>query len=278
MCMCNKSRTYWRWSAEKPLCAVFSLSTWEEHGPQWFPLMAKGASWEVTGNIWSIMQSAYFQILSPCQIHSAQRMGLREWNLAQCAFLSFSLHIYILWRTPVAQWTEYWKGNRISGYSHIPASGNQRIAEVMRHLWKSSCPLCPHTVSATVNHILWSSVVVCRTFLEGTPYSACLPKAGQAVVLKAKTEHLVAQLAQAQVSSLSWSLHRNNLVSKCGLCGLHSKWSIDMLVEYSIHRFAGKKNPRSYLLLSVHVYGFSPNICPQSQSAGYTENLCMLYI
>jgi len=35
-------------------------------------------SCEGTGNFWSIMQTAYFQILSLCQIHSAQRMSVKE--------------------------------------------------------------------------------------------------------------------------------------------------------------------------------------------------------
>lgn len=213
------------------------------------------------------MQSVYFQILSPCQIHSAQRMWLREWNLAQCAFLSFSLYIYILWRILVAQWIDCWKGNTISGYSHIPASRKWRIAEVMRHLWKSSWPLC------STQGQLWSTTYCDLPWWYAGPFEkglhiqlVCLKLAK----LKVKTEHLVAQLAQVQVSSLSWSLHRNNLISKCGL------WSA---LQMKYRHFSGifhtricrKENPMSYLLLSVHVYGFSPNICPQSQNAGYIE-------
>lgn len=110
--------------------------------------MAKKVSCEGTGNFWSIMQTAYIQILSSHQIHRARTMGVREWNSAQCAFLSFSLYIYFFRRTSVAPWTDCWKSNTISGYS--------------------------------------PSVVVCRAFLELTPYSACLPKAGQAAVLRAK--------------------------------------------------------------------------------------------
>lgn len=220
------------------------------------------------------MQSVYFQILSPCQIHSAQRMWLREWNLAQCAFLSFSLYIYILWRILVAQWIDCWKGNMISGYSHIPASRKRRIAEVMRHLWKSSWPLC------STQGQLWSTTYCdlpwwyAGPFEQGLHIQLVCPKLAK---LKVKTEHLVAQLAQVQVSSLSWSLHRNNLISSVG-CGLHSKWSIDMLVEYSIHGFAGKKIPCLIFCLVFMYMAFPLTYVPNPKMLGILKNLCMLYI
>lgn len=105
--------------------------------------MAKKVSCEGTGNFWSIMQTAYIQILSSHQIHRARTMGVREWNSAQCAFLSFSLYIYFFRRTSVAPWTDCWKSNTISGYSPsvVVCKGLSRIDSIFS-LFAQSWPSC----------------------------------------------------------------------------------------------------------------------------------------
>lgn len=183
------------------------------------------------------MQSVYLQILSLCQIHSAWRMGVKGWNLPSMLFCLFT---YICWRTSAAQWTDCCKDTKISGYSHNSSFGKPRNSWGQKAHLEFILFSLLHTGPTRVNHMVWLTVVLPSTFLEITECSTSLARAVQAWPSAAWEDRaLVAQLSQAHFSGLSFCT--GILWYSSVDFGLHSKWSIDMPVEYSKHRSTGKK-------------------------------------
>lgn len=161
-------------------------------------------------------------------------------EFTQCAFLSFSLYNYIFWRTSVPQWTDCWKDNKMPGYSDNSNFRKPWNSWGQRAHLEVILSFLFHTGPARINHMLWSTVVVPHTFLESTGYPPCLPKDGQALVQQEKTGHWWHNYLRPTFLACPKVCTRILWCSSGGF-GLHSKWSIDMPVEYSKHRSTGKK-------------------------------------